>query len=245
MRGRYRFRPSIGWVTHLWKSTTRQDHAWLRPVLRPLLPPDGVAIDVGAHGGQVTRLLAGLVPRGLVVAIEPSGYARSVLRSALWLRGIRNAVVVAGALGAVPAVAVLRTPIKRRGDMGYGLAHIAVRGGADDAPLSVTETVLVTTLDALVAVLALDRLDFVKIDIEGHEAAMIAGARETLRRYRPALLVEHDATFSARAGTTNEDLWAQLKGLGYTPFSPRDPAGVAAAEASERQGDVLWLARPT
>ena len=118
----YKFAPSAGWITHLWKSVTRQDHAMWRPTLRRLIPPNGVVIDVGAHGGQFTRLLAGLVPKGLLLAVEPSGYARSVLKPAMWARGTRNALVVAMALGDEPGVAMLHTPIKRRGDMGYGLA---------------------------------------------------------------------------------------------------------------------------
>jgi hypothetical protein len=69
----YRFSPGIGWLTHVWKSVVIQDHAYLRPILRPLLPEDGIAIDVGAHGGQITRLLSGLLPNGLVVAVEPGG----------------------------------------------------------------------------------------------------------------------------------------------------------------------------
>jgi FkbM family methyltransferase len=205
------------------------------------MPPDGVAIDVGAHGGQVTRLLSGLVPRGTVIAVEPSGYARSVLRPALWARRARNVVVVAGALGATQGVAVLRTPIKRRGDLGYGLAHISPNGSDDNA---VAETVLVTTLDVLVRTLALRRVDFIKVDIEGYEAALIAGALETIRQFRPALLLEHDAGFTARAGFDLAALWTQLVALDYRPHML---AGETFAPVPRVQwpheGDVFWLPR--
>jgi FkbM family methyltransferase len=204
-----------------------------------MLPEDGVAIDVGAHGGQFTRLLAGLVPHGLVVAVEPSGYARSVLRTALWVRRVGNVVVVAAALGAESGAAMLNTPIKRRGDMGYGLANIAARRPSP-SDAGIFEPVAVTTLDALADALDLQRLDFVKADIEGHEAALIAGARRTLARFHPALLLECDATFLARAGASLEELWRDLVGLGYQPhdFSGRPMGG------GPEQGDVLWLASP-
>lgn len=234
----YRFTPSIGWVTHLWKSLTRQDHAAWREVVQRLLPTNGIAIDVGAHGGQFTRLLARLVPQGMVVAVEPSGYARSVLRPALWGRGVSNVVVVAAALGAEPGVAMLHTPIKRRGDMGYGLANLAV----NPPPVGVAEPVAVMTLDALVAALALPRVDFLKADIEGHEAALIAGGRQTLRRYHPALLLEHDATFLTRAGYDPNALWAELMALGYQPHSLADGTLCPIrAGNGPGQGDVLWL----
>ncbi len=237
----YRFAPSVGWFTHLWKSVTRQDHTRWRQPLKRILATDGIAIDVGAHGGQFTRLLAGLVPRGLVVAVEPSGYTRSVLRPALWVRGVRNVVVVAAALGAKSGVAVLHTPIKRRGDMGYGLATIAAPATAARGTV-VDEPVAVTTLDALVAALALARVDFVKADIEGHEAAMIAGGRETLQRHRPALLLEHDAKFLARAGADADTLWAELISLGYQPHGlAGDVPSLIRLGHQPTQGDVLWL----
>lgn len=234
----YRFSISVGWLTHLWKSVTRQDHARWRPTLQQLLAADGIAIDVGAHGGQFTRLLAGLVPQGLVVAVEPSGYTRSVLRPALWARRVRNVVVVAAALGAKSGAAMLHTPIKRRGDMGYGLATLA----SPATGTGVDEPVAVTTLDALVAALALPRVDFVKADIEGHEAALIAGGRETLQRHRPALLLEHDAAFLARAGADLDALWAELVSLGYQPHSLADGAPSLIHLANgPTQEDVLWL----
>jgi FkbM family methyltransferase len=235
----YRFAPDIGWLTHLWKSSTRQDHAHLRPILQRMLPPDGVAVDVGAHGGQVTRLLAGLLPRGMVIAIEPSSYARSVLRPSLWLRGTQNVAIMAAALGSAQGIATLRTPIKRRGDMGYGLAHLGDAGGA---AREVIETVAVTTLDALADAMALQRLDFVKVDIEGGEAAFLAGARGAIERFRPTMLIEHDAGFLARAGADHAALWSALAALGYRPNKLSNGSLVAIAPAHQpAQGDVWWL----
>jgi FkbM family methyltransferase len=220
--GWFRFRPGRSWLEHLWKSTLRQDHAALAPLLRPLLPPEGVAIDVGAHGGQVTRLLSALVPRGQVVAVEPSSYARSVLRLALLLRGRRNVAVVAAALGAAPGVAVLATPLKRAGAMGYGAASLA----PDAARPAVREAVAVVTLDALVAAMALPRVDLLKIDVEGWEEAVLAGAAETLVRHRPALYLEVARQRLERAGSAPEALWRRLEALGYRAEAvpaPRPP----------------------
>lgn len=235
----HKFAPTAGWVTHLWKSATRQDHAKWRPVLQRIIPANGIAVDVGAHGGQFTRLLAAIAPQGLIVAVEPSGYTRSVLRPALWLRGAKNIAVVAMALGSEAGVAMLHTPIKRRGDMGYGLANIATAPAGSAS--SVAEPVAVATLDGLVAALALSRVDFIKADIEGHEAALIAGAKATLQRYRPALLLEHDASHLARAGASLDDLWTELTTLGYQPHGLTNGALVPYHRDRPEEGDVLWL----
>ena len=233
----YRFAPTPGWLTHLWKSSTRQDHAHWRPALEGIIPKDGITIDVGAHGGQFSRLLAGLVPAGLVVAVEPSSYARSILRPALWARRTRNAVVVATALGSETGMALLRTPIKRRGDMGYGLANIVAI-----ASPGVSEPVPVTTLDRLVATLGLARLDFIKADIEGHEAAMLAGARESLTRFRPALLMEHDAHHLARAGSSLDAIWRELVPQGYQPYRLSEGRLSRISTDQPQEGDLVWLA---
>lgn len=232
----YRFAPTIGWLTHLWKSSTRQDHAHWRSALKQIIPRDGVTLDVGAHGGQFSRLLAGLAPAGLVVAVEPSSYARSVLRPALWARRTRNTVVVATALGAESGVSLLRTPIKRRGDMGYGLANLA----AISSP-GVAEPVPVTTLDRLVSTLGLSRLDFIKADIEGYEAAMLAGARETLTRFHPALLMEHDAHHLARAGSSLDAIWSELVPLGYQPHRLTEGRLSQMSTDLPQEGDLVWL----
>lgn len=229
----YRFRVTSGLIAHLWKSATRQDHVGLRATISPHLPKNGVAIDVGAHGGQITRLLAKMVPAGQVIAVEPNSYTRSILRMAIWSRGCRNVMVVATALGAKCGTALIRTPIKRRGDMGYGLSNL-LDGGAH----SIAELVPVVTLDALVEELGLSRLDFIKADIEGFEAELISGAHEALTKFRPALLLEMDDIFLRRAGSSLESLWNELLCLGYLPHGT-DGARLTGPEKID--SDVLWL----
>ncbi len=236
---RFRLRPGWGWFEHLWKAATRQDHGKWRGPVRAVLPRDGVAIDAGAHGGQFTRLLAGIAPRGSVVAVEPSGYARSVLRPALWARGTRNVVVVAAALGAEPGAAVLRTPVKRGGRMGFGAANLA--GGGWGTRPEVAEPVAVLTLDALVDALGLPRLDFIKADIEGHEASLVAGGRRVLARHRPALLLEMDGERLRRAGGSLPGLWGELAGLGYRPNRLDGDGALVPWEGAPADGDVLWV----
>ena len=208
----FRFRPSWSWIGHVLKSTLRQDHAELVPVFRPLLPEDGVALDIGAHGGQVARLLADMVPRGQVIAVEPSGYARSVMRAAFLLRPRCNVVLVATALGAGPGVAVLATPLKRGRAMGYGTASLAPEAGR----AMVREPVPVVTLDSLIEAMAVPRIHLIKLDVEGYEGEVLRGAAALLRRDRPAIYMELESDRLARAGTTPEAVHEYLGGFGYT-----------------------------
>lgn len=234
----YRWRLTPGYAAHLWKAVTRQHHRELLPLFRRFIPHDGVVVDVGAHAGQFAKLFARCAASGRVYAIEPSAYARSILTTVVRLHRLGNVAIVPVALGAETRESLLSTPIKASGSHGFGLAHL---GAPDDRWRRVaTETVSETTLDALAAELALDRLDFIKADIEGNEVRLLAGARETIARFRPRLLVELNDTHLARAGDTMADAFALMAGLGYRAFALTTEGPLIPAEAGAA-GDFWFL----
>jgi FkbM family methyltransferase len=202
-------------LAHLFKATTQQHHRELAPLFRRFIPADGTVFDVGAHAGQFSKLFARLAPRGQVFAFEPSSYARSILAPALAAARVHNVEIVPVGLSDRAGEAVLHTPIKASGSLGYGIAHL---GDADGLREIVTQRVALTTLDAFAAERGLDRLDFVKADVEGWEARVLAGGRETIARLRPALWLEIIADNLARAGDAPRAVFDPLCGLGYRPF---------------------------
>jgi FkbM family methyltransferase len=233
--GRYfRFRLNPGFLAHLFKAVCKQHHRALAPLLRTLVPADGVVFDVGAHAGQFAKLFARLAPRGFVYAFEPGTYARTILRCAVRLNGLRNVAVLPFALGDRGGVALLTVPVKRSGSYGFGLSHL---GSTETRPAEV-EAVAVATLDDAAAALGITRLDLVKADIEGFELRLVLGARATLARFRPALLLELDDTHLARAGDTLAAAWETLTALGYRPVTATPERTPLTAPTG---GDVLWL----
>jgi FkbM family methyltransferase len=58
---------------------------------------------------------------------------------------------------------------------------------------------------------------FIKIDVEGAEFAVLNGARETLKRFKPTIWFEHDAS-CAYFNSTSEQIWDLLNGLEYRIF---------------------------
>src|SRR5262249_41986546 len=154
-------------------------HRALAPTLGRLVPADAVVFDVGAHAGQYTKLLARIAASGRVYAFEPGSYARSILRIVIRLHGLDNVTVLPMALGADAGIAAMTLPVKSRGGLGFGLAHL----GAPQTrwPSIAQEFVAVTTIDAAAEALALDRLDFIKADIEGWELRLLHGGENTLR----------------------------------------------------------------
>lgn len=225
------------WLAHLFKAATQQHHRELGPVFAPLIAPDAVVLDVGAHAGQFAKLFARLAPRGRIYAFEPSAYARSILVRALAWNRVRNVEVAALGLSDADGEAVLHTPVKRRGGLGFGLANLAAApGGA----AGVDQTVPLITLDAFAEEHGLERVDFIKIDVEGWEAHVLRGAAQTLARHRPALFLEVIAASLGRAGETVDTLWRPLASLGY---AARKAPGFEPTAGFSGDGDYLFTAR--
>lgn len=236
--GHSRWRAAAGRAAHLWKAVIRQHHRVLMPILGRCIPPDAIVFDVGAHAGQFSKMFAGFALRGRVYAIEPAGYALSILRAVVWIRRLRNVTIVPLALGAEIGQVRLSTPIKASGSHGFGLTHV---GEPEQRWRHVaTELVGQTTIDRLAADLALDRLDFIKSDIEGSEVRMLLGASATIARFRPRILIELNDAHLARAGDTAAGAVALLAGWGYRGFLLR-PDGLFSPAAGTEDGDYWFF----
>lgn len=203
------------------------------------IPRRAVVFDIGAHAGQYTKLFARYAGDGRVYAFEPGSYARSILRTVVWTHRLANVAVVPAALGAVAGVGTLTIPLKRPRSLGFGLAHFG-EADAERWAAVAQEVAVTTTVDTMAAALQLDRLDFIKADIEGWELQMLNGARTTLERFRPVMLLELMRNSLARAGDRLEDAFAQLETLGYGAFVLSGDGNLLPVEAP-CEGDIWFL----
>jgi FkbM family methyltransferase len=175
-----------------------------------LVAPGDWVIDVGANVGLVTSRLCQLVgPAGAVWAVEP--LPRNVERlEALAARNrLGQLTVLPVALSSQAGTARLRLPIRGGGAFGSFVATWETAGEVD---------VDTARLDDLVA----ERrppgpLRLVKIDAEGFEPQVIAGAAETLSTLRPLVLCEFNDVLLQQAGTSSAELLGRFAALGYAP----------------------------
>jgi FkbM family methyltransferase len=236
----YRWRLSGSTIAHLFKATTRQHHRPLAATIARLVSPAAVVFDVGAHAGQYTKLFAHAAAKGRVYAVEPGSYARSILRTVVWLHRLGNVAVLPMGLGATPGLATLTMPVKGHGSFGFGLAHLGAPG--ERWRKVAQELVALTTLDAVVAALGLDRVDFIKADIEGWELRFLHGSMQTLRRFRPCLMLELTAEHLARAGDRLDDAFAFLERFDYAALE-FTPGGRLIPVATRHDGDFWFIPR--
>jgi FkbM family methyltransferase len=230
------FRRHADWLAHVLKASTQQHHCELARAFQPYVVRDAVVFDVGAHAGQFSKLFARLAPQGQVFAFEPSAYARSILKPAMAWNRLSHVEIVPMGLSDADGSLVLHTPIKKHGGLGFGLAHL---GGDQDGRPAMTQTVDLTTLDGFFARRSLDRLDFVKCDVEGWEAHMLRGGAKTIAAHRPALFLEVVGTSLERAGSCPGEIWDRLTPLGYRALKAPDFRPVSGFSGD---GDYLFTA---
>ena len=148
--------------------------------------PAWVVLDGGANQGLYTLLAASVVgPAGRVLAVEPSSRELGRLATAIRINKLANVTVVPVALSDAAGEGDLLVAESEHG------GHNAF-GKLRYAEVRVVDTVRVRmrTIDEISDECKLERLDFVKLDLEGYEAKALRGAGQTLERFRPTLLIE-------------------------------------------------------
>jgi FkbM family methyltransferase len=173
--------------------------------VRSLCDPDRVSLDIGADVGEFAIAMLG--SSRSVIAFEPRPTQASSLAAMF------------GAVGAavrVEAVAVSDEPgvtTMRVLESAPGRSTIDSHNTLNDADSGRVSTidVPVVRLDDL----RLDQVGFVKIDVEGHELAVLRGAADTLKRNRPTLFIEAEERHHPGAIAAITEFLAELDYLGY------------------------------
>lgn len=145
-------------------------------LLPHLAKPGRLAMDVGANKGVYLTHMSRHFAR--VVAFEPNPELAAYLTRA----APANAEVIGAALSRAEGEASLSMP-RRMNELG---SLESVSPGTAGGVERDTFQVALKTLDSF----AFQDVDFIKIDVEGHEHDALEGARETIARCRPAILVE-------------------------------------------------------
>jgi FkbM family methyltransferase len=149
------------------------------------IPSGATVFDVGAHAGFYTLLFARLVgPTGRVVAFEPSSRNVEFLRRHIELNKIRNVEIVEAAVS------------DSNGTGAFAERPSSYNGALDS---SGTTRVQMVSVDDLCASGRIPPPNFIKIDVEGAEDLVLAGARSTIAGAHPTIfLATHGSDVDAR-----------------------------------------------
>jgi FkbM family methyltransferase len=176
-------------------------------LVKGLLRPGDVFVDIGANEGYFSALASKLVGDGRVFAVEPQGRLIPVIEENLRLNGARNATVSRLALAERSGTATIH--LQASTNTGFsGLFNPGRRGIG-------TETVPTMALEDYFVQNRIGRVRLMKVDCEGGEKLVLKGGRETLRskrievlawEYHPLVLSEEEI----------HEMDAFLKGCGYS-----------------------------
>ena len=143
-------------------------------LLKSMTPTGGIFVDVGANVGLYTCAMARHVgPDGRVVAFEPMSENLRCLDRNIELNGLTNVCVYPAALSNHVGTVRLFVPPSHPGGPS---AATEIRNPGDWKAVGIAD---VTTLDT---VFDDERLDLMKIDVQGHEVAMLEGAQKVIQR---------------------------------------------------------------
>lgn len=216
------------WSTNRWgqryQAVSLSEYHYLRDgnpetyesaLIERTLRPGMTVVDVGANHGLFSLEAAHLVGEsGLVHAFEPTPSTRELLENNLAANGLDRVRVFPTALGERPGTARLRVHREMSGlntlaseDISWN--HRTLRADAIvDVPI--------TTLDAHAEAEGIDRIDFLKVDVEGFELGVIRGARRLLASGRVGrIMLEVGDVTCGNAGVAPPDLLTELEALGY------------------------------
>ncbi len=167
--------------------------------------PGMIALDVGGDIGYFSLQFSSLVgPSGRVFAFEPIPKARERLLHNIALNGRTNIIVSEFALGNQEGTVYLEDPFtKSRVNLNK------TNGGTNDIKVSIKR------FDDLVDQLSIPSVDIIKMDIEGAEHEALRGMEQTLRRFKPIIVLEVHNHFLPQFNSSAEALLDWLKSLGY------------------------------
>jgi len=183
-------------------------------LLKKLLKPGMTFIDVGANIGELSLIGAKLVGQaGIVHSFEPVSRYADQFEANMALNSFANVHLHRAALSDHLGDAAIFVASE---DFSDGTKHtgLATLYQSDERDLR-EETVILTTLDETVQP---ERLDLIKIDVEGAELATLLGARQQLEKHLPDLIVEVGQNTCKAAGYAGSDILDYLSSFGYRFF---------------------------
>jgi FkbM family methyltransferase len=231
---------------HLFAGQITQNECYdemTKMIIRRSLAPDAVCADVGCHVGAILRMMIGSAPKGRFLAFEPlpQCYAQLLREFSVSRSVFLYNFALSDTEGRSSFKWVESNP-----------AYSGLRERRYDRPNEIVRDIVVEvrTLDSIVAELGLDRLDFIRIDVEGCESLVLEGARQTIARFRPVIVFEHGIGAADFYGETSGRVFDLLRECGLSLSTldgfllRKKPLDRSRFLSRFRSGVYYWVAHP-
>lgn len=175
-------------------------------LVRKIVQPGDTVLDIGANIGYYSVMLSRCVgERGKVLSFEPMEYYREILDKNIRQNNISNVEIFPFGFS--------NKETQYKCIRGDSSATIHFYGKQHDF-----EIIQCKTLDAFCMEKKLDCVDFIKIDVDGHEPCIMQGGNSFFKKYDPTILLEVAHLYYFKQGTFAWDFYSMLKEQGYNIY---------------------------
>lgn len=166
--------------------------------IKKIVKDGDIVLDVGANIGYYSVLLSKLVgDKGRVIAFEPTKHFGKVLKKNIEANGVSNVSIQEYAL----------SDKAEEDTIFIGKDSATMNWASDECEKEGSEVIVKKRFDDIVTDLNIDKIDFIKIDVDGHEPAFLKGAIESIKKYKPIILLEIAHLNYLDAGVTAWDFY--------------------------------------
>ncbi len=177
--------------------------------LKSSCAPGAVVLDIGAHIGLFATVAASLPAVEKVFAFEPAPNTVPVLKQTISINQQNGAVeAVNEAMGKETGMITFYISDEEADNSNSIISY------KEDRKLNGVE-VCINTIDNFVKARNLDRVDFIKIDVEGAEFDTIRGGIETFKQFQPCIILAIHPEPIAKKGDKLEDIYDFLLSMNY------------------------------
>lgn len=199
----------VGWNI-LFRRHYEQDTNLL---LQRFIRPGMITVEAGAHIGSETLLMAAMVgAHGKVYAFEPNPVVKKRLDINIRFNRFEQRIISSGtALG--ESNGTVSFYVKEEHIPNQGLSS-KYKFDEDVTQIEVTQQ----TLDDWFVSNGVERIDFLKMDVQGAEIDILKGGSEVITRFRPAIFAEAAPSTQSDSRQSLEDLYDILSVYGYRVY---------------------------
>ncbi len=196
--------------------------------VKKLIQKDFVVVDIGANLGYFTKTFARKTPEGKVICVEPVPLFANTLK--FFLKSNSNVEIFNIALGKENKTVTMALP-KSRGVMRTGLPHVL---GSKDAKPEESELIEVTMVNTLEFFDKLEKINYIKCDIEGFERYVFEDIEVIINEKRPMVQIEISEV-------NQEFFFAYFSRLNYRQFGIENFVFVEDNGKQKEEGDFLFV----
>jgi FkbM family methyltransferase len=191
---------------------------WICYNFQLIIDSSDTVFDIGANVGYISIPIAKTLPKTTTYAFEPDNEVFRLLCDNVSINNLENIVTLPIALQDDQSAEIGKLQVRRSID-GDGKNNLGLSSIQNLELHTIrSQTCQFSTIDKIADKYNIDKLDFIKIDVEGAENRVIAGGLRTIKKSNPIILFENSYILDELTRQNTKASFDLLKEIGYKLF---------------------------